>query len=70
MMGTEDKGGERDSVNTITQLMAKRILTRFRGSLKGKCKFNPKCNCRWRDVFCAPFVSALVLHFPTRSQAP
>lgn len=52
----ENKGRERerDSVNTITLLMAKRILTRCRGSLKGICKFNPKCNCRWRDVFCVP----------------
>lgn len=48
--GTE---GERDFVNAITVLMVRRILTGCGDSLKGICKFNPKCNCRWRDVFCA-----------------
>lgn len=49
--GTE---GERDFVNAITLLMARRILTGCGGSLKGICKFNSKCNCRWRDVFGEP----------------
>lgn len=57
-------------MNTITPLMAKRILTRCKGSLKGICKFNPKCNCRWQDVFCLPSVYVLVLYFSTQSQAP
>lgn len=44
---------ERDFVNAIRLLMTSRILTGCGGSLKGICKFHPKCNRRWWDVFCA-----------------
>ena len=62
--GTE---GERDFVNAITLLMARRILTGCGGSLKGICKFNPKCNCRWRGVFCEP---VFMREYCSKSQAP
>lgn len=49
-----DLGRERDFVNAITLLMARRILTKCGGSLKGICKFNRESNCRWQDVFPEP----------------
>lgn len=63
--GTE---GERDFVNAITLLIARRILTGCGGSLKGICKFNPKCYCRWRVVFCELMFTCKC--FCAQSQAP